>query len=273
MQALDISHAEDAEHLTSKAQYSAVFHASGVLHDGMIGNQTLSAVRKVFAPKLGAAGRLQAGFSNLPLAQVVLFSSIASLIGAAGQSNYVAANGALDGWSTRRVLAGEVCTAVQWGAWASSGMASASVKARLERLGQGVLRAEAGLSALNSLLKSVACSPDLRNPALDVVAVNPFDWDAYLKQGTPELYSHMEQYMSTAGRQQAKGQPGTASTAAAASDTASGVTVDSIQKEVEGALVEVLGSALSPNEPLMSGQAPLHCLFSHCQQYKHSKSR
>lgn len=61
---------------------------------------------------------------------MVLFSSIASLIGAAGQSNYVAANAALDAWAQRRTAAGQVCSAVQWGAWASSGMASEAVKSR-----------------------------------------------------------------------------------------------------------------------------------------------
>jgi len=54
----------------------------------------------------------------------VLFSSIAALLGAPGQANYSAANAALDsmagGWQTT----GTPVKAVQWGAWAGSGMAA-----------------------------------------------------------------------------------------------------------------------------------------------------
>lgn len=77
--------------------------------------------------------------------------------------------------------------AVQWGAWASGGMASAAVVARLERIGQGVLRPAAGLAALAHALQAAAAvtpSPALawggRPPGTGVLTVNPFAWDRYV---------------------------------------------------------------------------------------------
>lgn len=70
-QALDVSFAEDAAaFLSSGVTYDAVFHASGVLRDGLLGNQGLGALRQVFAPKLASAERLQTAFSQAPLTQV-----------------------------------------------------------------------------------------------------------------------------------------------------------------------------------------------------------
>ena len=54
----------------------------------------------------------------------VLFSSIAVLLGAPGQANYSAANAALDSMAVSARAAGVVVVSVQWGAWASAGMAA-----------------------------------------------------------------------------------------------------------------------------------------------------
>jgi len=69
-------------------------------------------------------------------------------------------------------------------------MAAASVLSRLERIGQGVLRPEAGLAALSHVLRRAAAG---LQPPLPVVTVNPFKWDTYLRQmGTvPALYAEV----------------------------------------------------------------------------------
>lgn len=72
-----------------------------------------------FAPKLDAATRLQAAVWLLPLGATVLFSSVAALFGAVGQTNYSAANAALEGWASAEVSGGKAVSAIQWGAWAA----------------------------------------------------------------------------------------------------------------------------------------------------------
>ena len=87
----------------------------------MLPRQSAASLKQVFAPKVSGGAALLAGLSHLPLQQMMLFSSVASLVGAAGQANYVAANAVLDGWAAKMEGQGRVCASLQWGAWATAG--------------------------------------------------------------------------------------------------------------------------------------------------------
>ena len=67
-----------------------------MVSDGLVKKQTASLLRKVLAPKLDGARNAAAALSATPLRGVAYFSSIAALLGNAGQANYSAANAALD---------------------------------------------------------------------------------------------------------------------------------------------------------------------------------
>jgi hypothetical protein len=144
-------------------------------------------------------------------------------------------------------------------------MASQAVKARLERIGQGVLSPQAGLEALAAVLRGNSGAGN--TPA--VVCVNPFDWGRYLSapepgRPVPEMYRHVQEeaaeeaavVLQGATRSSAPVQSAVASSASspAVASSAPVVTRVSIQREVEAALVEVLGSSLDPDQPLMSGE-------------------
>lgn len=61
---------------------------------------------------------------------------------------------------------------------------------------------------------------------------------------------------TAAGKQGASGGGGGKKEGAkGAAGGGAGITPEAIRREVEGALLEVLGSSLGPNEPLMSGGA------------------
>lgn len=69
--------------------------AGGVLQDGLIKNQSSSLLRTVLAPKMSGLDNL-AKSSSLPLHKTSAFSSVAVLVGSAGQAAYAAANAAMD---------------------------------------------------------------------------------------------------------------------------------------------------------------------------------
>lgn len=73
-----------------------VLHAAGVLADATIANQSLAGIRAVFSPKVAPAEAWAGALALQPAAVQVLFSSVAALLGAPGQTNYSAANALLD---------------------------------------------------------------------------------------------------------------------------------------------------------------------------------
>ena len=102
MSACDIGFSEDAAAacmgslagMTSSP--SGLMHAGGVLQDALISNQTLSSIRAVLGPKVSGAQALTSALGHQALGFTTLFSSVAGLLGSAGQGNYAAANALLD---------------------------------------------------------------------------------------------------------------------------------------------------------------------------------
>jgi hypothetical protein len=129
---------------------AAVLHAGGVLHDALLPNQTLSGMRSVLAAKMQAIPALSSAAQLQPLISCVLFSSVASLLGSPGQSNYAAANAGLDASAESFMQCGLAAVSMQWGAWAGGGMAAADAQtaARVERMGMSLIQPQAGLAAL-----------------------------------------------------------------------------------------------------------------------------
>ncbi|XXY47428.1 SDR family NAD(P)-dependent oxidoreductase [Sorangium sp. So ce269] len=132
-----------------------VVHAAGVLQDGVVSGVGAEDVARVFSPKVRGGWNLHEQTKGQKLDFFVVFSSVSSLLGPAGQGSYAAANGFLDGLAHARKAAGLPGLSVNWGAWGESGMASrleASQKARLAEQGFGFLSTAEALSLLGEAL-------------------------------------------------------------------------------------------------------------------------
>jgi myxalamid-type polyketide synthase MxaB len=127
-----------------------IVHAAGVLDDGVLEKQTPERFERVLTPKVRGAWNLHTATRDLPLDFFVCFSSMASILGSAGQSNYAVANAFLDALAHHRRALGLPCLTINWGPWAEVGMA-----AKLSVAGQGVEKIEIadGLQVLSDLLQ------------------------------------------------------------------------------------------------------------------------
>jgi NADPH:quinone reductase-like Zn-dependent oxidoreductase/acyl carrier protein len=115
-----------------------VIHAAGITDDGALLQQTPERMAAVIAPKADGAWNLHRATEHRRLDFFILFSSAAGLLGHAGQSNYAAANAALDALAAYRLAHGLPALSIAWGPW-SIGMA-APLQERLRR--QGIIPIE-----------------------------------------------------------------------------------------------------------------------------------
>ncbi len=169
----DVSDYEQvAELLASLVQSSpplrGIIHTAGVLDDGVLKQLDWNRFARVMAPKMQGAWNLHILTQNLPIDFFVLFSSCGSLLGSAGQANYVAANAFLDALAFYRRSLGAPCTSINWGAWSEVGMAARNqqVIERLNHIGMGAIAPEQGLQVLEQLF--------LEQPVR--VGVVPLNW-------------------------------------------------------------------------------------------------
>ncbi|MFD8211900.1 SDR family NAD(P)-dependent oxidoreductase [Streptomyces sp. NPDC059695] len=135
---------------------TAVVHAAGVLDDGVLPSLTPERLDTVLSAKADAALHLHDLTRELPLAAFVLFSSLAGVVGNAGQGNYAAANALLDGLAVRRRALGLPALSLAWGLWADgsalTGHLDGRERDRLGRDGVEPLAAEDGLALLDRAL-------------------------------------------------------------------------------------------------------------------------
>ena len=125
--------------LTTRYQLRAVIHAAGVLDDAVIDSLTPHRIDTVLRAKVDAAWHLHELTRHLDLTALVLFSSLAGIIGAPGQANYAAANTFLDALATHRHAAGLPTLSLAWGLWEQPSAMTAPLgqpdHARLHRRG------------------------------------------------------------------------------------------------------------------------------------------
>jgi NADPH:quinone reductase-like Zn-dependent oxidoreductase len=158
-----------------------VVQSTGVLDDGVLLKQRWSRFRKVFTPKVDGTQNLHELTATDSLDFFVLFSSLASLIGSAGQANHAAANAFLDAFAAARRAAGRPAVSVNWGPWSQTGAAVRhGVIERGAARGLFAISPDEGFAALDVILASGATQ----------VGVANIDWTAFLgdQQPTPRFF-------------------------------------------------------------------------------------
>jgi len=192
----DSSMSEEASSLVpQEVPLRGFVHAAGISQNAIVTNQTPSHCRSVIAPKVPGLCNMQVLMQLGPLDTLILFSSSSSQMGIAGQSNYTAANAALDAAAALRQAQGGPGNAVQWGAFAEVGMAARHtfVLERMQRLGYGLVTPDMGLAVLASFM-GAGTQAGVMVSAPQVGFASPVVWATCLKSiGNPGIYNAFEE--------------------------------------------------------------------------------
>ncbi|SDD13058.1 type I polyketide synthase [Actinokineospora iranica] len=160
--------------LVERHQPVAFVHAAGTLADGTVDRLTPDQVDAVLRPKIDAAWHLHELAGDRPL---VLYSSIAGLLGTAGQANYAAGNAFLDALAAHRHTLGLPAVSLAWGLWESGmgGELSAADRGRIRGLGLRSITAPDALAAFDFATSARAGSAAAggATPVFAVTGVDP----------------------------------------------------------------------------------------------------
>jgi len=163
------------------APLRGIVHSAGLLEDGALLQQDWPRFVRPLGPKVDGSWALHAQTAHLRLDFFVLFSSMASVLGSAGQGNHAAANAFMDALAGARRAAGMPALSISWGAWSVVGAAAQRrVDTRIDAQGIDPIAPARGLELLESLMSS-AGAPH--------VAVFPVRWTTFLTQ--PQAASPM----------------------------------------------------------------------------------
>jgi len=249
--AADLATAEAAATacLTSKKPLTGLIHASGVLADSTLQNQSAQTVRSVMTAKVTSIEAIHQKVSLQPCHSSVLFSSVASFLGSAGQANYSAANGALDSLAAQWAAQGQAgVSSIQWGGWAGGGMAGgdAGTAARLARMGMPLITPSQGLAALSSAL-TTACH---------LLTAVPFAWSVFLGQAANQSNPAYADFLPVSNNQDPTllAQADLDVVSGSCSSTPDTLTLsrDALLQQIVTAVETVIGHAIGHDEPLMA---------------------
>ena len=144
----------DGIHSDPARPLKGVFHAAGVLEDGLLATQAQEAVERVLAPKVAGSLNLHRATRHLALGHFVAFSSVSACLGSPGQCAYGAANAYLDALMLARQREGLPGHTINWGLWQGAGMGAQlddTQRRRVQAFGLQALHADEAMHLLDGL--------------------------------------------------------------------------------------------------------------------------
>src|SRR5690606_18115679 len=160
------------EEISQKWSLRGIVHAAGVLDDGVLAQQSWDRFVSVLRPKALGAWNLHRATAHLVLDFFVLYSSVASVLGSPGQSNYAAANAFLDDLAQHRSALGLPALAINWGPWDGRGMAQRDAAARRHRDTFIPLQPQEAFAALEVLMTQPTAQASVMRPVWSTIDRN-----------------------------------------------------------------------------------------------------
>lgn len=159
-----------------------VVHSAMVLRDEPLSRVSRAALEAVLAPKLAGAWHLHRATRDVMLDWFVTYSSVAALVGSAGQAAYVAANRFLDALAHVRRAEGLPALAVAWGPLAEAGVVAgdAALARYLDSVGLTPLAPDEAFRFLAFLIRRDAAT----------AGVARVDWAKYAAANPKAAASH-----------------------------------------------------------------------------------
>ena len=165
---------------------AGVIHSAGVIADASLANQSWERFERVLGPKVLGAWHLHRATAGRDLDLFALFSSVAGVLGSAGQANHAAANAFLDQLARHRRSMGLAGQSIAWGAWSGTGEAEESwerISAKLAAAGIGWMSPRRGLQVLERLVRD----------DVETGVAAPIDWPQFTSRlaSTPLLLEEL----------------------------------------------------------------------------------
>ncbi len=163
----DISEEADTRRLVEEAKelfgrIDGVIHAAGIIEDDNIQNKSEEVIKNVLAPKVFGTSYLDQYLGNEKIDFFLLFSSVSSVLGNAGQSDYCYANRYMDNFAeirNKRVKRGERkgrTIVINWSFWKDGEMNLDEIQEKWmkRKFGLVLMGKKTGIEALESSLKA-----------------------------------------------------------------------------------------------------------------------
>lgn len=161
----DISQKSTVQNILAKGKnrfgtLHGIIHSAGILKDSLLVHKSIEDFRAVLAPKVEGLVHLDTLTAEEPLEIFVMFSSMSSILGNVGQSDYASANAFLDSFAHWRQAQVQVnrrrgkTLSINWPLWLEGGMQidSASQEYMESRFGMKPMPTDKGFEAFEQLL-------------------------------------------------------------------------------------------------------------------------
>lgn len=172
-----------------------VFHLAMVIDDGIILRLDRESMLRVMTPKMAGAWILHRQTMDDPIEHFVMFSSAATVLGHAGQANYVAANMFLEALAHHRRSLGLPALTIAWGAIGEVGYLARNVQLREKFL-------DGNPSLLIPVAKAIAAMEWLMSREAVEVGAAETDWGRFAQSAPAGNSARYEMFRVTAPAKQ-----------------------------------------------------------------------